>query len=414
MRKSLSLLITAAMLTPVSAAADTVGDWMDFTNSIQSAATGPAAGSTRPDVVRANTRVAIAMFEALNAIDRRYESIAGLAPVTTPASREAAVITAANGVLIDHFPQKKALIDESFAIAISAVAPGAERTAGEVLGKAAADAANKLGGIDPSAPTTPYRPFTRPGQWVPTALPSVDSSTLIFKPWALPRTDALRPPPPPAMTSAIWARDYAEVKAVGERASKTRTPLQSLMARYRQAPDMGPALRLAAAAPGRDLLANARMHVLVQMATDDAQTAMADAKIFYDTWRPITAIRNGDDDGNPATEPQADWVPFIPTPNFAEYPCGHCIYAASLAEVMKGETGNMPATGVRVGSLVQRDLIIQVLPSWDEWVQRVSDSRIYGGVHFRFANDTGEAMGRKAAQAVMTRYARPLPAEAKR
>lgn len=409
MRKTMFLLASAALLAaPLPAAADTVSDWIEFTNRIQNPATGTAKGSPRADVKHANTRVALAMFEAANAIDRRYVSVLGMPAGDASASVEAAVVTAASRVLLDHFPARKQLIEESLAIAMDRLPAGPARDAGVRIGDQAAALANAAGGIDPAIQLPPYRPFTKPGQWVPTDLPQVENGDLVYRPWAMARYDALRPPPPPALTSEAWTRDYKEVLAIGERNSKTRTPMQTLMARYRQVPDLTPALRQAANAPGRSPVQNARMFALFAMASDDSVLAMADAKIHYDFWRPVTAIRNGDDDGNPATEPVAGWNPLLPTPNFAEYPCGHCVYAGMVSEVMKAETGNAPAGGVRVGSLIFPDLALQVLPSWEAWMKDVSNSRIYAGVHFRFSNDVGEAMGQAAARGVMAKFARPL------
>ncbi|HVL41750.1 MAG TPA: vanadium-dependent haloperoxidase [Brevundimonas sp.] len=168
-------------------------------------------------------------------------------------------------------------------------------------------------------------------------------------------------------------------------------------------------MRLAADAPGRTPVQNARMFARYQMAFDDAALAMSAAKAHYDFWRPITAIRNADDDGNDATAPEAGWIPLLTTPNFAEYPCGHCTVAGALGEVMKDEVGARPAAGVRVASSAIPNSAVQVLPTWDAWVQEVSDSRIYGGVHYRFSNDAGEAIGRAAARTVLDKVMRPLP-----
>lgn len=402
------LSLALALAAPQPAAADTVSDWIEFTNRIQSPATGASKLSPRADVKHANARVALAMFEALNAIDRRYESVLGMPAGDPGASQEAAAVTAAVKVLLDHFPHKKVLIEESYAIAMNGIAAGAAREAGVRLGEQAAVLANAAGGIDPAIAAPPYKPHTTPGQWVPTDLPNVDSADLIYRPWAMARFDALRPAPPPALSSEIWARDYQEVLSLGEKSSKTRTSMQGLMARYRQIPDLTPALRRAADAAGRTPVQNARMFALLAMAGDDAVLAMSDAKIHYDFWRPITAIRNGEADGNAATAPVAGWTPLLTTPNFAEYPCGHCIYAGVIAEVMKAETGNSPAGGVRVASLIAPDMAVQVLPSWDAWVREVSNSRIYAGVHFRFANEAGEAIGQAAARGVMAKFARPL------
>ena len=197
-----------------------------------------------------------------------------------------------------------------------------------------------------------------------TALPSLEPYWAALKPWVIPSADALRPPAPPALSSERYARDYEEVRRLGGRDSKERTPMQTLIARYRQAFDIAPSVRRATDMPGRAQVENARLLTLYQMANDDATQAMVVAKQHYDYWRPITAIRNGAEDGNPATVPDPAWVPLIATPNFQEYPCGHCTLAGSIAEVMEYASGWKPGQGVRVGSLINPTSVVQVLPTW--------------------------------------------------
>ena len=184
------------------------------------------------------------------------------------------------------------------------------------------------------------------------------------------------------------------------------------MARYRITPDMMPSYRLAADARGRRPVENARMFAMLAMIDDDAMLAVVDAKLHYNFWRPITAIRNGDKDGNDATAADPAWEPLITTPNHPEYPCGHCILAAAGAEYMKAETGAAPSWGVRVASRSIPTAAVQALPSWDEWVRQVSYSRTLGGVHYRFSNEVGEEMGRRIARLAMEKVMRPLPATA--
>lgn len=404
-------LMTAALImaTAAPANADIVSDWMDFTNKIAMPYQSSAGAPRTPDQERAATRAALAMFEALNALDRRYESYLKIpAAADKSASPDAAAATAVHRVLLQHFPAQKAALDERYAKAMAAVADEKRRAAGQRLGEAAAQAAMTAGGIDPNIPQPPYVPRTTPGVWVATALPTIEPSMAAYKPWAIPSAEALRSPPPPPLSSERWARDYNEVKRLGGKVAPERTPRQTAIARLRIGPDVSPAMRLAANAPGRTPVKNARMFLLHQMALDDAVIAMSAAKLHYNYWRPITAIRGGADDGNPATVPDPTWLPLLPTPNFPEYPCGHCMFAGAVAEVMTAEVGAKPATGVQVASQMSPDAPIQPLPSWDDWVREVNDSRIYAGAHFRFANEAGEAIGRQAARAVLAKVARPL------
>jgi len=407
-RLHLAMAAAASLGLAAPASADTVCEWMDLAGRLGAAAQAAPAGQTA-EQTRATTRTALAMFEALNAIDPRYHSYLGFGPADRTASQDAAAATAAYKVLVQHYPAQKTALDDAYALAMAGIRDERAREAGRAVGEKAAAAAAAKGGIDPAVPQEPYRPRTAPGEWIGAALPSLEPHWVAFRPWAIPSVEALRPPPPVPLGSERWARDYDEVKRLGARASTERTPYQTLVARYRQAFDTMPSMRLAADAPGRTSVQNARMFAVYQMAFDDAAQAMVAAKLHYNFWRPITAIRNGAADGNDATQADPAWLPLLPTPNFSEYPCGHCTVAAAIAEVMTAEVGNRPAAGVRIMSLAIPTSVVQALPSWDEWAQEVSDSRIYGGVHYRFSNEAGEQIGRRAARIVLAKVMQPLP-----
>ncbi len=414
MRKFLvaSAAVAAIAFGATPVAADTTTDWWETAHRYWLASQG-APGPLSPDAVRAPTRATLAMFEAVNAIDRRYHSYLGFSVADRTASQDAAAATAAYKVLLKHYPANKTALDESYTLSMGQIAEGSGREAGIAIGEKAAEAAMNANGIDPTVAQHPYRPRTVPSEWVPTALPSLEPYWAALKPWVI-GAESLRPPTPPALGSERYARDYEEVRRLGGRDSKERTPMQSLIARYRQAFDIAPSVRRATDMPGRAQVENARLLTLYQMANDDATQAMVVAKQHYDYWRPITAIRNGAEDGNPGTVPDPTWVPLIPTPNFQEYPCGHCTLAGSIAEVMEHASGWKPGQGVRVGSLMNPTSVVQVLPDWKTWAQQVSDSRMYGGVHYRFSNEAGEEIGRKAARAVLEKVARPLPGKKRR
>lgn len=402
-------LAAAGLASATPASADTICEWMDFAQTVQTAAAPPPNAPRVPDHDRAQTQVALAMFEAVNAIDRRYDSYTGFPVADSTASQDAAAVTAAFKVLLSHFPGQKAMLEESYLIAMDQVVDETAREAGRKIGEAAAAAALQYGNIDPNVAQTPYLPAASAGVWVPTQLPVFDPFSIAFKPWILPHAAAVRPAPPPAMTSEVWARDYDEVKRLGAKNSKERTPHQTLMARYRITPNMMPSMRLAADASGRLPVQNARMFALMQMVADDSMMAIAEAKLHYNFWRPVTAIRNGDKDGHDATQPDRAWEPLIATPNHPEYPCGHCVYGGSVAEVMTAEVGAKPPAGVRVASRSIPNSAIQALPSWQDWAREVSFSRTLGGVHYRFSNEAGEKVGRDVARMALAKIMRPLP-----
>ena len=409
MRKGFLLAVAGLCAIAAPAQADTVCEWMDFAGKIETAGVEAQKLVVRTGQYdRAQTQVALAMFEALNAIDRRYESYVGLTDTDAQASQEAAASTAAYHVLLAHFPSQKAALDDSYSMALEGVVDVASRDRGVRLGKLAAEAALKVGIIDPAVQQIPYRPRTQAGVWVATQLPVFAPGYMAQRPWFIERLDAFRPAPPPALTSERYARDFNEVKALGGKKSAVRTPHQSRMAKYRIDADMLPALRQVTDQAGRRLGDNARLFALYGMIDDDGLLANVEAKLHYNFWRPVTAIRNAADDGNPATEPEPSWEPLINTPNHPEYPCAHCTRAAATAELMKAEYGNAPASGVRIASLSSPNAVVKVLPSWDRWAEEVSASRTYGGVHYRFSNEAGEKMGREIAREALRKVMRPL------
>lgn len=413
--RTLCLMISAvaATWTSVPANADPVTDWWDIARRHNLASlTGP--GPRLPETERATTRTALAMFEAVNSIDRRYESYLGLAQGNVNASQDAAAATAAFKVLSAHYPASRASLEESYSMAMALIPEGAAKEAGRLIGEQAAEAAVGARGINAQIPQESFRPQTAPGEWIGADLPMIDVYWGAFTPWVVTSHDELRPPPPPSLTSDRYARDFDEVQRLGGRNSSARTPQQTLIARYRQGYDLSPMVRYLTDRPGRAQVENARLLALYQMAGDDAVQAMAMAKHQYRYWRPITAIRNADRDDNPLTERDPAWTPLLPTPNFQEYPCGHCTGVAVSAEVLR-LAGGLPAdTAVRVAAGTNPNLVLQSVSSWDELVRQVSDSRIYGGVHYRFSNEAGEEIGRRSARLTVDRVLRPLPRRQRR
>jgi len=378
------------------ARADIVIDWADFAKKIDAKVDEPT-----PVTHAASPQMALAMFEAANAVDHRYQSYLGMEPAAPGASEDAAVMAAAHAVLVACYPDARKMIDENYAVAIEQVPAGPAREAGIAIGEAAAAKAMTHGVIDKSITQQPFRPVTTPGTWIGAQLPVFDTWYQALEPFAIGRVDALRPPPPPALNSARYAKDFDEVKRLGGKASTERTDHQSRMARYRITPDLMPMLRRISDLPGRTTVQNARMLARVAMTEFDEGLAMVDAKMHYQFWRPITAIRDADQDGNDATTRDAGWAPFINTPNHPEYPCGHCGYASAMATVLKAEVGNAPPGGVEVASNSIPDSLLQRLPTFDEWVQEVSFSRTLGGVHYRFSNEAAQELGRRAAERVL-------------
>jgi hypothetical protein len=205
------------------------------------------------------------------------------------------------------------------------------------------------------------------------------------------------------LTSAIWARDYNEIKAIGGRTSTQRTPEQTAIARFWEATApvvYWPIARSVATAPGRDVTDNARLFAVAAMAMDDALIAVFDAKYTYNLWRPVTAIRNGDIDGHDATERDPGWTPFIGTPMHPEYPCAHCIVSGALGGVLAAEIGSGPTPRLSSASPTAEGAV-RTWASVDHFMKEVAQARIYDGVHYRHSTEVGSAMGRKIGELVV-------------
>jgi len=244
---------------------------------------------------------------------------------------------------------------------------------------------------------------------VPTTLPVVPDWGK-RKPWVMTSGAQFRPGPPPALTSATWVRDYNEIKAIGSKASTQRTAEQTAIAKFWEATAPAvywPVARSVAAVPGRDVTANARLLAIAGMAMDDALIAVFDAKYTYNFWRPITAIRSGDLDGNDATERDPSWTPFIDTPMHPEYPCAHCIVSSSLGAVLEAELGGAPAPTLSSASSTAGGAV-RTWRSVGEFVQEVAVARIYDGVHYRNSTEIGTAMGKQIGELAVKSFPKPI------
>jgi PAP2 superfamily len=386
------------------AQADVVTDWNSTACDIAIAAKLPP-----PPAYRAMAMVQSAVYEAVNAITKRYPPHRVQLGTAPGASVDAAVAAANLAMLLQLVPAQQAAIDSAYQAALSAIPDGSAKTAGIAVGEKAAVAIFELRAADGAVAPESYRPHTTAGAYVPTVIPAVPQWSQ-RKPWVMASADQFRPGPPPSLTSERWARDYNEIKALGAKNSTRRSAEQTGIARFWEA--TGPAIyfpvvRSVANAPGREKTQNARLLAVAGQAMDDALIAVFDAKYHYGFWRPVTAIRNGDIDGNDATERDASWVPFIDTPMHPEYPCAHCILAAAVSAVLQAEVGTEATPKLSTTSVMAPGIV----HSWwqiDDFVQEVANARIYDGVHYRTSTEVGVAMGKKIGELAAAQYLRPL------
>jgi hypothetical protein len=227
----------------------------------------------------------------------------------------------------------------------------------------------------------------------------------------LARADQFRPGPPPALTSAAYARDYNETKELGGVKSAKRTPQQTDAVKFWSQANLGSAwfeaARQLGSAKGLDQTDNARLFALLSMAAANSFIVDWDAKFTYNRWRPVTAIRNGDADGNDATERDPGWTSLNATPMHPEYPSQAAIFAGVSVGVFDAVLG--PGTGSRV--VVTDNADPKVTRQFDNFAAIVEETRvvrIWGGIHFRSALDVSDVMGRQVAAYLVANSIKPV------
>ena len=398
------LVVAASLLTGPMARADVVTDWnVKAGDIVVDAKLGPAPAN------RVLAIVHTAVYEAANAITKRYPA-SGLQLEAVPgASVEAAIAAANRATLAKLVPSQQAAIDTAYQAALAMITDSPAKTAGLAVGEKAAAATVASRTDDGAATGETYRPHTTAGVYVPTVIPAVPQWPQ-RKPWLMTSPAQFRPGPPPKLTSEVWAREYNEIKALGGKNSTRRTPEQTEIARFWEATGHSiyhGVVRSVATMPGREVTQNARLFAAVTQAMDDAVIAIFDAKYHYNFWRPVTAIRNGDIDGNDATERDPSWTPFIETPMHPEYPCAHCIASGAVGTVLQAEIGADPMPTLTTTSSTAKG----AARSWtkiDDFMQEVANARIYDGVHYRTSTTVGTGMGKQIGELAVAKYLQPV------
>jgi hypothetical protein len=374
-----------------TAQADTVADWADLTTEI---------ATDGPNTIRTIALAQAAVYEAVNAVTKRYPRDLVNLGSADGASLDAAIAAANHAVLLHEALVLRKQIDAAYEKMLAKVPQGAAKDKGVALGeRAAADVLDKH--RDDIGKIEPYRPYTTPGEYVVTTFP-LGYAVAQHKPWYLKSASQFRPGPPPSLKSDLWARDYNEVKAMGALETPARTIEQTNIGRFwaTALPDVHVGvISSLARAPGREITRNARLFAAAMGALNDTEIAVFEAKYHYHFWRPITAIRNGDIDGNPHTERDGNWQPLITTPIQPEYPCAHCMISATIAAVIRADVGKekMPTLSTVSNTLPG---VTRHWNSTEELEQEVSLARMYCGVHYRNSADVGFHMGEQVGNLV--------------
>jgi hypothetical protein len=405
-----TICLTSVMIHPKVVCADVVLDW----NAHAAHAIVSVGGQPPPRALVRLAMVHLAIYDAVNAIQGLpFASHTSAPPVARPASADAAVATAAHDVLVALFPSQAGDLDAKYVASLAGVPDEIARVNGTAVGHHAAAAILAARAQDGRDGIVTYVPGSGPGVWAPTPpafLAAQAPAAALVQTFALTGASQFRPDAPPPLGGGRWARDYNETKALGSAAGSTRTPAQTDIAWFwsdNPTLQWNRAWRALSAAQFLGLADNARYFAMLATASSDALTACWDAKYAYNFWRPVTAIRAGDVDGNPATAPDPQWIGLIVTPNHPEYPAAHGCFSGAVTETLETFFGSDRvcfAINSNVAGLLDP---VRHYSRFSDALREVLDARIYGGMHYRNSNRIGANLGKRVSRYMTRHFFRP-------
>jgi hypothetical protein len=370
--------------------------------------------------VRSYAIMHAAMFDAVNSIDGGFTPYLTDVPGTKNASLEAAAAQAAHDVLVGLYPSRTAIYDAELAASLEGIGENRKRqgirvgriVAGRMLAARADDGWN----VTPP----PYVLPLTPGSWQPTP-PANSAATFTHYPAVLPfaitSNSQFMPPPPPALTSAEYAAAFDEVKELGSATSATRTPDQTLVARLWHGTITPTTVffawnnvaRSVAVSRNQTTVENARLFALFNIAVHDALQISFTSKFEYGLWRPVTAIRRADEDGNPNTTQDANWNALLSTPPYPTYAGNQATVAMTHATVFALFFGrdDIAFQHTWEGTTTTPAGWTRSYAGFTAMANENADSRIYAGFHFRFDNTAGQSIGRNVGNFVFLNFMRP-------
>ena len=409
--RSLGLcLITAALIAlsaSASARADAVTDWnVHAVNAlVGTAAQSPTVSTIHLAMVHG------AVYDAVNSIDERYEPYLVDVRARRWYSKDAAAATAAYRVLTSLVPAQQPTLGPLYDASLAAIPAGRAKDGGIAVGEVAAAAMiaartndGRFGAYRFPVPATPQDPWPA-ARWRP-VLPAFGNDPGAWvkdvKPFLVRDVGRYRSHAPDPLSSRHYARELNEVRTVGALDSATRTADQTDQARF-WAEGPQPWTRFArqlSASHGLRTIENARMFAMLYTAGADTLIAVWHSKAHWLFWRPVTAIREADRDGNPGTTADPAWLPLINTPPYPDQPSGLAAVSAAMAEALEevfGRRERFSTTSVSSGTT-------RSYRSFDEAVDEIIDARVYSGIHFRKADEDGKEVGTDVARDGLRRH----------
>jgi hypothetical protein len=356
--------------------------------------------------------VQAAVYNAVVGVEGRYEPYRFHAHAPRGTSAQAAAVAAAHKVLVTYVPSAQGVLDDRYAASLEQIPDGTAKTQGAAFGTRAADSLIALRAHDGRNAPISFTQPPAPGVWRPTppGLVPMSAPWLGFvTPLLVRSATQFAPPAPPALTSARYTRDFAEVKALGSVNSTVRTPAQTSTAQFfsgNPLPQYNAALRDQVRVRHLDIVDAARMFAAIDMSVADAEISVWHAKYIHGLWRPITAINLADTDGNPVTSADTAWAPMITTPPYPEYPSGYNAFNSTVAHGLKELFGTRHlqltlTTTAPSGGERHYDCA-------DALLQDVVDARVWQGIHFRTADTAAKEIGRQLTAWTLDRYFQPI------
>jgi hypothetical protein len=370
-----------------------------------------------PMATRALAMMHVAIYDAVNAIDGAHEPYFVVSQPAYNTSREAAAATAAYNVLVSLYPDQVEFFDFHLYESLKTVADSPAKTDGIALGEYVAQQIIDLRANDGWDRHVEYTPGTLPGQWRPTPpnyAPALLPQWPLVTPWAMTSGSQFRAPAPPALDSVQYGTDVNEVKDLGRVDSQSRTADQSEIALF-WSDNPGTCTppghwnmiaENCSESLGYGLGKNALLFAKLNVAMADSAILCWDNKYNYSLWRPYHAITLADQDGNPLTEPDPTWSSFVVTPPFPEYTSGHSTFSAAAAKILANEFGTDHLSFVDVSDTLPG--IPRYYDSFTEAAEEAGRSRIYGGIHYEFANQNAQQNGRDLADYIQDNFFQPV------
>jgi hypothetical protein len=358
----------------------------------------------------------LAVFEAVNTIVGDYKPYLGTIEAPAGASPEAAAIAAAHRTLVSLYPTSEESLDASRDDSLSAIPDGPAKNDGIAVGEAAADAVLALRTNDGTANASdpPYTAGAEPGDWQPTP---PGFAQALFPNWGKVTTFGIkngaqfRSDPPPAIHTGNYARDYNEVKAVGDVDSSVRPQDKTDRALFygvnHPVQVFGESARQASTVQGKTLSENAQIFALLHMAMADGLISSMESKFYYEYWRPVTAIRAGDIDGNKRTEPDPEWLSLVVNPPYPSYPSNYASAALAARAVLEEVYGKGDHSITLTSINPSMDVTLHYT-TFSQMTDDINDARVYGGVHYHFDQEAGSRMGWGAGSYILRNYLQHL------